>query len=224
MCTRFCSILTFFLCVQLPATAQPHAPEIRFADEIKAFKNWDLKNAFPNNGILFVGSSSIRMWNTAAAFPGRAVINRGFGGAVIEDVLFHYDVVVKPYAPRVIVFYCGDNDVSNGLSPDSVLAGFDRFLLRVRSDFPKTTVVFVAVKPSPSRWSLWPAMAQVNTAVSNRAKKDRKLMYADIATPMLKTGSPPASGLFLEDGLHLSEEGYALWAGILETHLKKAGL
>lgn len=204
-------------------TAQEIPAAGRFAGEIKAFAAWDLKNTFPEKNILFVGSSSIRMWNTASAFPEKNVINRGFGGAITSDVLAYYDTIVRPYRPRVIVFYCGDNDVTDGLPADSVVAVFKTFLNRVQADFPKTKVIYIPIKPSPSRWHLWPEMDAVNTQVKVLSKTTRNLMYADIAAPMLKTGSPPSAHLFLEDGLHLSDAGYAIWNETVRKALKKAG-
>jgi hypothetical protein len=109
----------------------------RFAKGIAAFERWDRKNAWPADPILFVGSSSIRMWPTRESFPRLPVLNRGFGGAHISDVNHYFDRVVAPYSPRAIVFYCGDNDIAAGKTPERVLADFRRFVDLVRARLPE---------------------------------------------------------------------------------------
>jgi lysophospholipase L1-like esterase len=215
--------LILFLCARV-AVAQPVAnpdPE-RFRSEIDAFTAWDSKNSAPEGAILFVGSSSIRLWATAEAFPGRRVINRGFGGAHCSDVLSFYDRVVTPFAPEAIVLYCGDNDVADGKPAGQVLADFDRFLGLVRARYGMVPVIWVEIKPSVARWGLWETMHAVNEGVAARRANDPMLRIARISEPMLVTGTPPASSLFADDGLHLSPAGYALWTDVVREELARA--
>ncbi|MBN1362511.1 MAG: hypothetical protein JW993_18080 [Sedimentisphaerales bacterium] len=126
----------------------------RFAGEIEAFAQWDSKNAIPADPILFVGSSSIRLWKTHESFPELPIVNRGFGGAHISDVVHFADRIVLPYAPRLIVFYAGDNDVAAGKSASRVLCDYRRFVELVHAKLPETRIIFISIKPSSSRWSL----------------------------------------------------------------------
>lgn len=191
----------------------------RFASEIQAFEAWDSQNAFPHDAILFVGSSSFRMWPTAESFPDLPVINRGFGGAHISDVNHYVDRVVLKYRPRVVVYYAGDNDVADGKTPERVLTDFKQFVATVHQQLPDTRIIYLPIKPSLSRWGKWPQMREANALVERLAKNDERLTYVDTATPMLGPEGRPRSELFLSDGLHMNAAGYQLWSGILREPL-----
>jgi len=194
----------------------------RFKQEIDQFFNWDQKNSFPSDAVLFVGSSSIRMWHTADDFPQYPVINRGFGGSHISDVNYFYDLIVKKYKPKVIVFYAGDNDVADGKSVSQVFEDFTEFAGRANRDFPAARILYLPIKPSLSRWQFWGKMNEVNMKVKQLCDEKKELVYADIATPMLGADGKPKPELFLEDGLHLNEAGYALWNSVLKDYLDHA--
>jgi len=195
----------------------------RFAQEIETFRQWDAKNAVPVHPVLFIGSSSIRMWKTAEAFPELPVVNRGFGGAQIPDILyFMQDVLLKYREPSVLVFYCGDNDAASGKSAQEIAQDFQTFVETARKTFPALPIIYIPIKPSPSRWSLWPVMEQANDLINAFCGHTEALFYADIVTPMLATGQPPAADLFLEDGLHLTDKGYALWKQVIEPLIRQA--
>ena len=200
-----------------PADPDPN----RFAPEIKAFAESDSKNAVPPEPVLFVGSSSIRLWRTHESFPDLPVINRGFGGSHISDVLHFADRVVLPYQPKVIVFYAGDNDLAGGKSAQRVLEDYRKFVGLVHAARPAARIVFVAVKPSGSRWSLWPEMNKANELVRDFCKRDARLVYADLNAALLGADGTPDSGLFLKDQLHLNAKGYALWTKALAPILQK---
>ncbi len=205
------------------SVAAQNPDPLRFQGEIEAFRQWDAKNAVPKSLVLFVGSSSIRMWRTAEAFPDLPVVNRGFGGAHISDLLFFiHDILLRYPTPSAVVFYCGDNDIAGGKDAESVARDFRAFVDALRRAFPQTPLVYLPIKPSIARWNLWPTMAQANELVREMYSRDELLFYADTATPMIETGEPPAADLFLEDGLHLSEKGYALWRQVLAPMLKQA--
>lgn len=210
----------------LPCLGQPQQPKPdpnRFAAEIEAFAQWDSKNAAPAAPVLFVGSSSIRMWRTRASFPQSPVINRGFGGAHISDVVHFADRIVLPYAPRLIVFYAGDNDVAAGKSASQVLCDYRRFVELVQARLPHTGIIFVSIKPSPSRWSWWPEMSKANNLVKAFSGKSGRLFFADLATPLLAGDGKPDPGLFLDDRLHLNAQGYAVWTRALAPLIPRQG-
>jgi len=217
---RFVLILTLFLAIELNAQT-PLAEHDRFSQEINAFIQWDKKNSFPNNAILFVGSSSIRLWNTALSFPNLPIINRGFGGSEVSDVNAYYEFVVKKYAPSQIVFYAGDNDIAAGKSADQVFDDFKRFVENVARDIPGSQVFYIPIKPSISRWNLWPEMAAANAKIKAFFKNKPNLFYVDTASPMLDDASQPRRELFMDDGLHLNERGYQLWNEILAPYIER---
>jgi lysophospholipase L1-like esterase len=194
----------------------------RFAREIDAFGAWDSKNAVPAEPILFVGSSSIRMWKTHDCFAGLPVINRGFGGSHISDNLFFAERIVLPYKPRVIVFYAGDNDIAAGKSGERVFEDYRKLVNVVRTKRPETRIIFLSIKPSESRWSLWPQAQKVNGLVQGLSRDDRRLLYADLATPLLGSDGRPRNELFLSDKLHLNAAGYEVWTKALQPILREA--
>ena len=194
----------------------------RWEKYIARFQAADKKQMPPPGGILFIGSSSIRMWKTLKQdFPGLPVINRGFGGSQIADSNHFAGRIVYPYKPRQIVLYAGDNDVAAGKSPETVLADFQQFVKTVHGKLPKARVSFIAIKPSLSRWKLSGKMARANSLVSDACGKDKRLDYIDIWQPMLGDDGRPKPDLFLGDGLHLNAKGYALWTSIVKPHLAK---
>ena len=211
------------LCLAATAAAQvatPDAPQAvrppnpnpqRFAAEIRAFGTWDTKNSSPPDAILFTGSSTIRLWPTSQSFPELTVINRGFGGAHISDVVHYLDQVVFKYRPRTIVFYAGDNDIADGKSPEQVVDDFKTFVRQVREKLPETRVIFLGIKPSVARWRLWPEMQRANAMVREMADADAKLDFVDTAPALLGEDGQPRASFLVADGLHMNEEGYQAW-------------
>jgi lysophospholipase L1-like esterase len=210
----------FYLYAQDTNVADPDPN--RFHDQISAFRQWDLKNSYPLDAILFVGSSSIRLWPTFKDFPDYPVINRGFGGSHISDVIFFYDQLVLKYQPLVIVFYAGDNDIAAGKSVERVYEDYLEFLGKILTDLPYIKIIYIPIKPSTSRWRFWPQMKEVNTLVEQLHEKSENLYYVDTSTPILDLNGKPKSTLLVEDGLHLNEAGYALWRSLLEPLLDSA--
>jgi lysophospholipase L1-like esterase len=192
----------------------------RWEKEVAAFEERDRKQPPPKNGVVFVGSSSIRLWDLAKSFPGLDAVNRGFGGSELADAVHFAPRLVLKHAPRLIVLYAGDNDLAAGKSPEKVFADFRAFVRAVHQALPKARIIFLPVKPSPRRWPLIGKMRQVNALVAAYCKRDERLRYVDVATPLLGADGRPRPELFARDGLHLNERGYALWASILRPHLK----
>ena len=205
----------------IASVSADHDPS-RWEKYIARFEAADKKQMPQPDGVLFIGSSSIRMWKTLEQdFPGLPVINRGFGGSQIADSNHFAGRIVHPYKPRQIVLYAGDNDVAAGKSPETVLADFQQFVKTVHAKLPKARVSFIAIKPSLSRWKLSGKMAMANSLVRNTCSKDKRLDYIDIWQPMLGDNGKPRPDLFLGDGLHLNAKGYALWTSIVKPHLAK---
>lgn len=215
-------VLVVTLVVSVSAFGQVVVDPHRFDEAIEAFEAADRKSMPDKGKVLFLGSSSIRRWDTATAFPGIDFINRGFGGSQTSDCIHFFDRIVKPYEPSVIVFYEGDNDINAGKTVEQVFEDFQTFTAMVRKELPQTKIVYIPIKPSIKRAQLWPLMDLVNQLARVRSQKSDYLYYADIATPMLATGMPPSKSLFADDGLHLSDEGNAMWAGVIRPVLEKA--
>lgn len=212
--------------VQLPPAMQvpPRAVlavKHPFAAEIAAFEARDAVAKPAKGGILFLGSSSIRMWTDLAHdFPGLNVINRGFGGSTIPDSVRYVDRIVTPYAPKTIVFYAGDNDLGAGHSPEEVLGDFQALVARVHAKLPATRILFVSIKPSLSRWQLIDGIRATNALVRAYVAGDPRLGYVDIVPPMLGRDGRPRPELYREDGLHMTRAGYDIWRGAVAKALK----
>lgn len=202
------------------AVAQQTPDPARFADEIRAFSALDQVEMPPPGGVLFVGSSSIRMWESLEEdFPAHRVVGRGFGGSHFSDLLHYADQIVFPYEPRMILVYEGDNDIASGRTPAHVYGDYREFVGRVRERLPETSVAFIAIKPSVARWDHIDAIRAANQLIEEHAAADSQLMYIDVATPMLGPDGQPREELFIDDGLHLSREGYDLWRDMVASYL-----
>ena len=192
--------------------------------EIAALVAQDSAAPPPREGVVFVGSSSIRLWTTLARdFPGVPVVNRGFGGSMIADSTRHAAQLIVPYRPRLVVLYAGDNDVEGGHSPRQVLADFEAFVARVQTDLPNTAIAFVSIKPSIARESLWPVMRAANAAVAKWAATRTDVAYVEVASAMLGADGKPRPELLRDDGLHMAPAGYAIWIERLRPVLARYG-
>jgi len=196
------------------------APE-KWAPAIAALTSDDETNPPAPHGIVFVGSSSIARWKTLAQdFPGLPVINRGFGGSKIGDGVFYADRIVIPYAPRIVVLYSGENDLAAGESPESVYEGFKAFVAKVHVALPESRIIYVSMKPSPSRWALADKFVTGNRLIAAECARDPRLTFLDVWSPMLGPDGKPRPELFVQDQLHLNHDGYLLWVKLIAPRLK----
>lgn len=184
----------------------------RFAGEIDAFDAADRANPPAPGGIVFVGSSTIRMWTSLAAdFAGLPVLNRGFGGSTFPEALHYLQRTVVRYHPRTVVVYEGDNDIASGRTPLQVADDYRTFVRAVRDSLPDARIVFLAIKPSPSRWKLESQRQEANRLVRAIVAKDANQTFVDVGTPMLDPSGRPRPALFRADSLHMTPAGYAIW-------------
>ena len=194
-----------------------------FEPEVRALEFLDRTCSFPPNPVLFVGSSSIRLWpNLPAAFPGWNVLNRGFGGSKMGDLLHFFPRLVTAYRPSLIFVYEGDNDLAIGLPPDRVVQQFEEFLVKCRVQLPGIPIVLLAVKPSPLRVSLLAAQQDLNRRLQQFSNTHPGVFFLDTAAPLLDAAGLPRPEFFQTDRLHLNPQAYAVWqtvvAGFLEQH------
>ncbi|HEV7365831.1 MAG TPA: SGNH/GDSL hydrolase family protein [Gemmatimonadales bacterium] len=194
----------------------PRLDPTRFAAEVRAFETADRAKPPPQGGIVFVGSSSIKNWTGVAAdFPGLPVLNRGFGGSTMADVVYYEDRIVLHYHPRLVVLYAGDNDLVEGRTPEQVLADYQAFVARLRSGSPTARLVFVSIKPSPSRRAYLDRARETNRRIRAEITRDSLQTYIDVFTPMLGASGQPRPELFVTDSLHMTRAGYLLWRRLL---------
>lgn len=191
----------------------------RWESVIQNFEEQDRTAPPSQGGILFVGSSSIRLWDLEKYFPELQPLNRGFGGSQVEDSVYFADRIVLPYEPRIIVMYAGDNDIAAGKSPDEVHGDFQEFVRIVHEKLPETRIVYVSIKPSIKRWNLVSRMRAANELISASCAGDERLTFVDIDPPMMGEDGRPRRELFARDGLHLSPAGYELWSELIRPHL-----
>jgi lysophospholipase L1-like esterase len=193
-------------------TADSALDPTRFEAEIRAFEAADSANPPPGGGVVFIGSSSIRNWTDVAAdFPGVPVLNRGFGGSTLADIVYYMDRILLPYRPRLVVLYEGDNDLAAGRTPKRVVADYRAFVARLRSASPAARVVFVSIKPSPSRRTFIARARKTNQRIRAIIARDTLQTYVDVFTPMLDRGGHPRPELYEADSLHMTRAGYLLW-------------
>ena len=193
----------------------------RWKSSLSAFAEADKSLAPGTDGVLFVGSSTIRFWTHLAQdfrqHP--VVINRGFGGSTMADCsLFTSELVVR-YKPRHVLVYAGDNDLAEGRSPLQVLESFAYFASTVRAALPDTRISYISVKPSPSREALLPKVRETNNIIAAYIRTLSNSEYIDIYTPMLGPDGRPRPELFLADRLHMNETGYRLWQSVISAHV-----
>ena len=190
--------------------------------EIAAFEASDRQHPPAPGGILFTGSSSIRMWTSVANdFPGLPVLNRGFGGSQIHHVTAFVPRIVLPYKPRLIVFYCGANDIASGQrTVADVVRDYKEFVTTVRASLPQVRIAFISAAPNPARWSLKSSYIDLNQQIKTYTASDPKLSFIDVWEAMLGGNGEPKPELFIQDRLHMNADGYAIWRDIVGRYLQ----
>jgi lysophospholipase L1-like esterase len=213
-------ILCFFTSTQIILAQTTPA----FWQEIRSFKKKDSAQAAPSNAILFVGSSSFAMWKDVNNyFPGYTIINRGFGGSTLPDVIrYTYDIIL-PYQPKQVVIYCGENDLATADSVSAVEV-FNRFKTlfgMIRTNLPITPIAFISIKPSPSRASIQGKMKEANKFIKNYISSQANTAFIDIYDLMLDDKGQMREELYIGDRLHMNAKGYAIWQKAIAPYLIK---
>ena len=213
--------------LQAPAqatTGEAEAPRVNadpvfpFSNEIAAFARANEAGPALPDATLFIGSSSIRLWDISASFPDTGTVNRGFGGATTRDVLHYYSRLLPRAKPRSIIVYVGENDVAAGATPAQVSRDILTLLKRLRADYPKARIAYLSLKPSPIRWTLWPKLAAVNMTVAARSRVTG-FEYLDVGSALLARDGLPDASLFGPDGLHMNARGYQRWTRLVNNWL-----
>lgn len=212
------NILILFLFISINTFAQEY--QKIWQTEIDAFDKLNGANPL-QECILFTGSSSIRMWkNPAKDFNNPKILNRGFGGSQIIDLIENFDQVILKYHPKKIVIYSGDNDIQEGKSAEIVYGDFCTLYGMIKAKLPNAEVYYIAIKPSLNRWEKVIEMQKANTMINEYLNTKSNAFFVDVFSPMIDLNGKPSEKWFMEDGLHLTDEGYQLWTKILAPYLK----
>jgi lysophospholipase L1-like esterase len=208
------------LALALLSAAALATPE-HWRDEIDKLTASDATHPPVPGGIVFVGSSSIRLWTTLSQdFPNRPVLNRGFGGSELADSVFYEDRLVFASHPRTVVLYAGTNDLWAGKTPEAVFADFRAFHAKLRAALPEASLIYLSIVLSPSRARIHPAMRTANSLIAAECAKDPRCTFVDVNTPMAGPDGLPPPGLFRDDQLHMNAAGYAIWTRTLAPLLQ----
>lgn len=219
-------VVVFCAFVWVACAGGLYASPEKYEGDIRAFEEADLREAPEKGGIVFTGSSTITRWNKRLAedFPGHTVIGRGFGGSTVEDAVYYVRRTVLPYEPRMVVFYAGENDIANGHSPQRVADDFAEFCRIIHRELPDTRILYLVMKPSPTRWHLQPKFEEVKALIADYASRSFLVACLDMTPAMLDSSGMPRPELYESDRLHMNREGYAIWRETLEPLLEEEAL
>jgi lysophospholipase L1-like esterase len=218
--TRVFIVLLYAFIPYLSTQAQEGPP---FWGEVQALVLADIRQPKPRNEILFIGSSSFRLWqDVETSFPGKTIINAGIGGSTLLNQVQYIDYLVTPYRPRQVVIYCGENDLAYdpAVTAIEVLNRFKQLVTEIRKRLPEAYITYVSMKPSPSRADLLNIYREGNLLIESYLKSVKRSSYVNVYDAMFEDVGKPREDLFLEDRLHMNEKGYALWKTLLALHLK----
>ncbi len=198
------------------------ADSAKWEKEIAAFEQADAAKAPAKGSIVFVGSSSIRLWKTLAAdFPEHQVLNRGFGGSEMADSVAFVDRIVLPYEPKMILVYAGGNDINSGKTPEKVFADFKEFVAKVRAKMPDVEIAYISIAGNPSRWAQVEKVKAANHLIEEYTKQEKGLKFIDVFSKMMGPDGTPQPDIFVADKLHMNAKGYAIWKEVVTPFLPK---
>lgn len=207
--------------MQVAAPSAPPLDLAKWESDVAAFEAADRAHPVAPGGILFAGSSSIRLWTSLQKdFPGLPVLNRGFGGSQIREVTAFAPRIILPHKPSLIVFYCGTNDIASGREPAEVADDFKAFVATVRAALPETRIAFISAAPNPARWALRAKMQELNDRVRAMSSRTDRLDFVDVWPAMLGPDGLPRRDIFVADELHMNPRGYEIWTRIVGDYLR----
>lgn len=225
MIRNLCLIALFLIISCTPLHTYRSQPEVKaWEPEIEKFEQLDFSKSYPDDALLFAGSSSIRLWSTINRdmLPYN-VIQRGYGGAKLSDFSVYADRIIYPHQCKAIVIFIG-NDISgdaNDKSPLEVSKLFRQTLYVIRRKFRETPVFWISITPTPARWHVWPEIREANDMIEGICQSHRNTYYINTETVFLTSSGLPRNELFVEDRLHLNARGYSIWSGIIKDNLDK---
>ena len=219
---KWISVLMLLLLPAALSSLQAQTTCPPFWKEIEKFKKEDSAKMPFQKAILLVGSSSFTRWKDVQDyFPGYAIINRGFGGSQLTDVIrYAYDVIL-PYAPKQVLIYCGENDIAANVKAQEVVLRFRTLFGIIRQNLPETSIYFVSMKPSPAREQFAHEVKTANAGIRSFLRKQKGTGYINVYHAMLNEKGLARPELFVEDKLHMNAEGYRIWQKNIQPYLAK---
>lgn len=218
-------LFVFVLFLEIHTATAQTSNTIPFQEEINVFIKKDSINMPAANSILFVGSSSFNYWKDISNyFPGYPIINRGFGGSSLTDIIYFNQETILKYKPKQIYIYCGENDIaaSDTITPQIVFERFKTLHSIIRTHLGnKVPVMYVSIKPSVARWSMEEKFVAANSLIRNFINKQKNTQFLDVHSAMLDTSGMVYKDIFIGDKLHMNAKGYAIWQKIIAPTLVK---
>lgn len=198
------------------------AQEAPFDKEIQQFKKLDSINFPPKNAVLFIGSSTFTKWiDVQNYFPEHVIINRGFGGSSLPNLISYVQDIVYPYQPKQVVIYCGENDFTEpGTTSEIVVDRVKKLFELIRVAHPKVQIAYISITPSPSREKYLSQMIETNKMLRAIIAKMKRTTFINTFDAMLNPDGTIMKDIFLSDNLHMNAKGYTIWQGIIEPYLK----
>jgi lysophospholipase L1-like esterase len=215
------SLSCLLACAASQTAAAKDTGSLKWETEIRAFEAADRANPPAHGAVLFIGSSTIRLWKTLAQdFPDFQILNRGFGGCHIADCTYYADRIVIPYQPRLIVFRAGGNDIADGMTPEQVRDDFAAFVEKVRAKLPQVRIAYMPINATPARWANVAREKKANELIKAYVRQGKNLDFIDAIDATLGSDGKPRAELFGNDHLHFNAKGYKILTSEIRTHLK----
>jgi Lysophospholipase L1 and related esterases len=216
-------LISFILLSCSPIIKYQNLPEVKFWEkDIQKFEQLDKSEKYPENAILFAGSSSIRFWTSLGKdMTPYQVIQRGYGGAKLTDFVVYAGRIFNPHQCKAIVLFIA-NDITGSdkdKTPSEVAVLFRNVLKTIRKVHPATPVFWIAITPTESRWKVWPEIQKANALIKEICNKERNTYFINTDYAFLNEKGLPKDELFRDDKLHLTEKGYAVWTEIIKKEL-----
>jgi lysophospholipase L1-like esterase len=209
-------IITLFYSLTNASIAQKKP----FEDEVNSLVVKYNNTPWEKGGVVFTGSSSIKLWNTLEKdFPKANIINTGFGGSQTHELILYLDELVISFEPKKVFIYVGENDINSGKSVRQIINEYGVIMERVSASNPEVAFYFIGVKPSPSRWDKKAQMEALNNEIKVLSKSKHRVTYIDVWTKMLDKEGNPNENLFIADRLHMNGKGYKIWKKAVKPYL-----
>ena len=208
-----------FFCLSHSVVAQ-YDPETKWGESIAKYESQDSISMPEPRGILLLGSSSFTIWQDVRDyFPGKNIINRGFGGSQMCDVLYFKERLILPYQPVQIILYEGENDIAVGKMPDTIFSELVQLVNWTKTQYPDIRISVLSMKPSPRRWEFRETMVEMNQKLKQYAEESENIDFINIWDPLLGSDGKPVNDNYLEDLLHLNANGYKIWQKAISPFL-----
>lgn len=215
-------MLVLFLMNSCISTEQFKKNSTKWEKDIAAFEALDRSEKYPENAVLFMGSSSIRLWSTLQEqMKPYSVIQRGFGGSNMADLSMYTKRIVYPHQfQAVVIFVANEITVSpNDRNARETGALYKEVVHSIREKYQKQPIFLIEVTPSRKRWEKWDQIKETNSELKRICTKEKNMYFIETANFYLNEKGLPREELFRDDKLHLNDAGYKIWGDIIKKKL-----